>query len=158
MPSRDSSHFFDLLKPALESGQFIKATLSRPCGSAPKDLRNVFLRPVLLRGERAVSWTYRYERRDEVKNHSPAETVRRLRDLCGSQFRNAILFTASAEVTLSHNRRGEPAVTVRNITGQNAAVEGHDRDKQRLMAPGSLWLRELGIAGPGGAILPASQA
>lgn len=157
MPS-DTRPFFDLLSRALDSGQFVKATLSRPCGGAPGDLRNIFLRPVMLRGERMVSWTYRYERRDEVKNLTLGETVGRLRELCGASFRNATLFTSGAEATLSHNRRGEAAVTIRETAGQGAVPQDHDRDKNRMLAPGSPWLQELGIAGAGGAILPSSQA
>src|SRR5688572_5749491 len=109
----DATPFFELLSHSLQSGGFVKATLSRPGKEAPHGLRNIFLRPVELRGEAMISWTFRYERRDEVKNLTPVETVTRLRELCGPQFRNTDLFTTTSEATLTHNRRGEPAVFIR---------------------------------------------
>ena len=77
----DSADFFELLERSLSSGAFRKATLSRPGKTAPPGLRNIFLRPVELRGAGAVSWTWRYDSRDEVKNLTPAETLTRLREL-----------------------------------------------------------------------------
>jgi hypothetical protein len=80
----DTAAFFTLLHESLTAGHFVKATLSRPQKGAPAGLRNLFLRPVEIRGGRMVAWTHRCERREEVKNLTPAETVRRLRDLCGA--------------------------------------------------------------------------
>lgn len=154
----DATPFFDLLHAALRSGAFHKATLSRPVKGAPVGLRNIFLRPVEIRGAPMISWTWRYERRDEVKNLSPNETLARLREMCGPMFRNADAFTATHEATLTHNRRGEPAVFIRQAAPQIAAPAEHDRTKARLLDPGAPWLCELGITGPHGAVLAASQA
>jgi hypothetical protein len=154
----DTAPFFDLLTQSFETGGFVKATLSRPGKAAPPGLRNVFLRPVELRGTSMVSWTWRYERRDEVKNLTPSETVQRLRELCGPQFRNTDLFTATREATLTHNRRGEPAVFIRPAGGHAATETRHDRDKQRMLDSSAPWLRELGITGPNGEVFPSSQA
>ncbi len=153
----DSADFFDLLDRSLSSGAFRKATLSRPGKTAPHGLRNIFLRPVELRGADAVSWTYRYDTRDEAKNLTPAETVARLRELCGSQFRNTDLFTADSEATLTHNRRGEPAVFIRKSAPTPAADTQHDRTRQRMMASTSKWLHELGLTSPHGEVLPSAQ-
>jgi len=151
--------FFTLLHDALTSGALRKATLSRPLKSAPPGLRNVFLRPVEIRGAPLIAWTWRYERRDEVKNLTAAESLARLRELCGPVFRNADVFTAAQEATLTHNRRGEPAVFIHAATQAPAAVEeAHDRAKSRLLDPTAPWLHELGITGPQGAVLAASQA
>ena len=155
----DPAAFFDLLATSLESGGFVKATLSRPGKEAPLGLRNIFLRPVEIRGAAMVSWTWRYERRDEVKNLSPSETVARLRELCGPWFRNTDLFTSTGESSLTHNRRGEPAVFFRKTTGAAPSVTpGHDRDKQRMLDSTAPWLRELGLTGPHGEVHPSSQA
>ena len=154
----DSADFFDLLDRSLSSSSFRKATLSRPGKTAPPGLRNVFLRPVELRGADAVSWTYRYDTRDEAKNLTPAETMARLRELCGPQFRNTDLFTADSEATLTHNRRGEPAVFIRKSAQAPAADTHHDRTRQRMMASTSPWLHDLGLTSPHGDVLPSAQA
>jgi SAM-dependent methyltransferase len=154
----DTTPFFDLLREALQGGTLVKVTLSRPGKTAPAGLRNVFLRPVVIRGERMVAWTWRHERRDEVKNLTASESLARLRGLCGPVFRNADAFTAAQEATLTHNRRGEPAVFIHAAKQAPAAAEGHDRAKSRLLDPTAPWLRELGITGPDGTVLAASQA
>jgi hypothetical protein len=154
----DTTPFFDLLREALHGGTLVKVTLSRPGKAAPAGLRNVFLRPVVIRGDRMVAWTWRYERRDEVKNLGVGESLVKLRELCGPVFRNTDVFTASREATLTHNRRGEPAVYIRETKQEPAAPEPHDRAKSRLLDPAAPWLHELGITGPGGAVLAASQA
>lgn len=158
MPESDTAPFFDLLSRSLQSGTFVKATLSRPGKDAPPGLRNIFLRPVVLRGAPAIAWTLRYERRDEVKNLSPDETLERLREVCGGQFRNTDVFTAEHEATLTHNRRGEPAVFIRKASQAIPVETHHDRDKQRMLDSASPWLQELGITGPRGDVQPSSQA
>lgn len=158
MTSGDTTAFFDLFRQSLESGQFHKATLSRPTGKAPGDLRQVFLRPAVIRGQAMVSWTWRYERRDEVKNLTPADAVKQFTALCGEQFRNAVLFTAGAEATLSHNRRGEPASTIRRTAAAPVEAAAHDRGKQRLINPEAPWLQSLGLSSGHGQILPSAQA
>ena len=154
----DSADFFDLIARSLQSGAFRKATLSRPGKSAPPGLRNVFLRPVELRGSVMVSWTFRHDTRDEVKNFTASETLTRLRELCGPQFRNTDVFTAESEATLTHNRRGESAVFIRKVTGAAAADTQHDRPRQRMIASTSGWLHELGLTSPRGEVLPSAQA
>jgi SAM-dependent methyltransferase len=158
MPVPDSAPFFDLVSRSLEDHSFLKATLSRPQKDAPHGLRNVFLRPVMIRGESRIAWTFRYERRDEVRNLTPAETMAELRAGCGPRFRNADVFTAAHEATLTHNRRGEPAVFIRSAAPAAAADVRHDREKPRLLDPAAPWLRDLGITGSRGEVLPASQA
>ena len=110
-----------------------------------------------LRGAGAVSWTWRYDSRDEVKNLTPAETLTRLRELCGPHFRNTGLFTAGAEATLTHNRRGEPAVFIRQSSQTPAADTRHDRTRQRMIASTSAWLHEAGLTSPHGDVLPSAQ-
>jgi hypothetical protein len=114
MPVTDPAAFFDLVSRVLASGTFVKATMSRPWKSAPAGLRQLLLRPVVIRGATMIAWTWRHERRDEVRNLTPEESLAKLRDVCGTQFRNADVFTSGHEATLTHNRRGEPAVFIRN--------------------------------------------
>jgi SAM-dependent methyltransferase len=154
----DSNAFFDLVREALQSGTFVKATLSRPWKDAPVGLRNLFLRPVEIRRTPMVAWTFRHERRDEVKNLTAEETLERLHSLCGPQWRNTDVFTTANEATLTHNRRGEPAVFIRPAAQTAAPDTQHDRTKSRLLDPGAPWLQALGITNTSGMVLPSSQA
>jgi SAM-dependent methyltransferase len=154
----DTARFFEAFGRSLQDGTFVKATLSRPGKGAPQGLRHVYLRPVTLRGESMLSWTFRYDRRDEVKNLTASESMARLRELCGVPFRSAVLFTTEGEATLAHNRRGDPAVTIRKAAREAVVGNAHDRRKQHLLDSTSGWLRELGLTGPAGDVLPSAQA
>lgn len=154
----DTAPFFALLEHSLQNGSFVKVTLSRPGKNAPPGLRNIFLRPVELRGAMMVSWTHRYETRDEVKNLTASETITRLRELCGTHFRNADVFTAANEATLTHNRRGEPAIFIRKAAHAAPEETAHDLNKQRMLDSTSGWLHDLGLTGSRGEVLPSSHA
>ena len=149
--------FFARMQACLNSGTFVKCTLSKPQAAAG-DLRNVFLRPVLIQGRAAVQWTFRHATRDVVKNQDASETLSGLREMLGQSFTNADLFCTDGNVLLKHNRRGEPTVIFQNAARQSAPDLRHDREKQRLIDPHSPWLHALGITSARGEVLPTSQA
>ena len=76
--------FLDFLAQSLGDRTFVRATLSKPGRAAPADLRSVYLRPVVIRGETLVAWTRRMSTRDEVKNLTAAQTMREVADLAGA--------------------------------------------------------------------------
>lgn len=155
---KGSEPFFNLLVASLRSGTFVKCTLGKPLAGAPEGLRNVHLRPVDLRGLRQVSWTWRYQTRDEAKNLTPAATEAQLREMLGVQFANADLFTTGGNAVLRCNRRGEPGVALRRASHTETVDPRHNREKFRWIDPTSGWLADLGITGRAGAVLPAAQA
>lgn len=57
--------FFAKLENSLKSNSIIKMTLSKPV-SKNSDLRNVYVKPILLKDNKMYQFTYRYERRDET--------------------------------------------------------------------------------------------
>ena len=63
----DKELFLEQIKLAVESANFVKMTLGKPTVEA-KELVNVFARPVLLKDEAKLSFTFRYKMRDVVKN------------------------------------------------------------------------------------------
>jgi len=69
MPVDDRDKFFAALDESLDSGTFIKLTLAKYRG-AEAGLKNVYVRPVELKGGRRLSFLQRYKTRDEVKNHA----------------------------------------------------------------------------------------
>ena len=60
--------FINKLESSLKDGSFVKLTLSKPVGTRQatsvqelKDIRNVYVKPIILRNEKMYSFTYRYE-------------------------------------------------------------------------------------------------
>lgn len=152
-----AARFLQTFEAALAAGNFLKCTLSKPTAAAPEGLRNVFLRPVEIKGKPMLAANFRFKTRDEAKNFAPAEAAERLRGWLGQQFLNADLFTAERDAMLAFNRRGEPSIVFKKPAQTALADTRHDREKKRLLDPAAAWLRLLGIANERGEVLPTAQ-
>lgn len=70
--------FLDIFRTACAAGHFLKCTLGKPAATAPDGLKNIYLRPVMLKAGPRIAFTYRYQTRDEVKNFTAEEAARQL--------------------------------------------------------------------------------
>ena len=75
-------------------GSLAKLTLAKPAGTDPT-LRNLFVRPVLLRSGPRFAFVWRHATKDITKNHGAEEALRLLEPMVGSDFLDAHLFTAT---------------------------------------------------------------
>ena len=80
MADADREKFFAALDESLDDGTFIKLTLAKYRG-IEEGLKNVYVRPVELKGGRRLSFLHRYQTRDAVKNHTYEEGARLVREL-----------------------------------------------------------------------------
>src|SRR4051794_20773367 len=106
MADADAERFFTALEESLAGGRFVKLTLAKPRARAA-ELKNVYVRPVSLKGGARLSLLYRYKTRDETKNHAHAEAARLLSEMLGPVFLSAHLFTTTEDLRLDFNRKGE---------------------------------------------------
>ncbi len=136
---------------------FVKITLSSPIQKGA-EIKNIYIKQVEIKGERKFSFTYRYQKRDIVKNYSPAETLKNIKTHIGNEFRFATLFTISGDYILQRNgehfkmKRQEASIT-------ELPSLSHDREKNRKINPneGKKYLNLLGITDKNGNITPKSQ-
>ncbi len=149
--------FFAVFREAFERGTLIKCTLSRPTSEGPAELKNVYLRPVLLKKGPRIAFTYRFATRDEVKNFALQEAETQLRALTGGQFRQVDLFTTEQDYTLLIAKGGKPLWQTKPPSHSQPADLSHDRTKKRLLSAGAPWLCELGITNRRGEVLPSAQ-
>ncbi|MBO7469604.1 hypothetical protein J6Y50_09755, partial [bacterium] len=84
--------FFEKLESALQNNTMVKITLSKPVVKND-DLRNVYIKPILLKDNKMYQFIYRYERRDETKNFDAVQTMEQVRSLVPTNFQNVSLFT-----------------------------------------------------------------
>ncbi|MEO1435729.1 MAG: hypothetical protein AAFV80_09350, partial [Bacteroidota bacterium] len=103
---QQSLHFIDRIKQAFQERIFVKLTLAKP-RSKSWPVRNVYFRPIILKGDWHFSAVWRYADRDEVKNYSLEEGLDLVRDQLGNPFLKAALFTLSGDVTCSVNKKGK---------------------------------------------------
>ena len=145
--------FMDLLRDAVRSGSLEKLTLGKPSGRDPT-LSNLFVRPVALKAGPRFSFVWRHTTKDVTKNHDIEGTLGLLESLIGSDFLDAHLFTAAESAPLETGP-GTSRVRVRPRTAAPAAALGNDRTKTRPIAPGTPWLRALGVTDERGKPLAA---
>jgi hypothetical protein len=143
------------LAEALRDGSFVKLTLGGPTarGDAPK---NVFIRPVELKGGRRLSFVYRHPTRDVTKNVSLEEAPALLNELLNS-FRHAHLFTTRSSVELRILKGG----AARLIERKGARLPDpatHDRARHRHIDPHAPWLCGLGVTTAGGKVAKGMEA
>lgn len=91
--------FFNHVASAAGQNTLVKMTLSKPVDKHD-ELRNVYVKPVLIKEKRLFAFTYRYERRDETKNYDAGQMLLTLKELVPNRFLNAVLFTVNEDVTL----------------------------------------------------------
>ncbi|MFI5337771.1 MAG: class I SAM-dependent methyltransferase [Opitutales bacterium] len=143
-PPSPRDEFLQLLDASVREGALLKLTLGKPRG-ADATIRNLFVRPVSLRGAAHYSFLWHHTTRDITRNCPPAEVLPLLSALIGTEFHSAHLFTAARMAQLEYNKKGEPRLTFgRSVT--LATDTGHDHAKARLLPSDSqAWLHALGI-------------
>ena len=136
--------FFEKLETALKNNSLVKMTLSKPV-SKNSDLRNVYVKPILLKDNKMYQFTYRYERRDETKNFDASQTMEQVRSLVPVDFQNVSLFTLTEDVTLLVSKKGKPTLMCKKINEKREVDLSHDHEKQRLIDPSNPWWHLLGL-------------
>ena len=66
--------FLTLFKEASAQGNFIKLTLSKVFKTS-EGLKNVYVVPVVIKGKNSLSFTYRFQTKDQVKNYPLEQAV-----------------------------------------------------------------------------------
>ena len=119
-------------------------TLSKPA-QKHDELRNVYVKPVLIKDKRLFAFTYHYERRDEVKNYDASQMQEILKELLPFRFLNAVLFTVDADVTLLVSSKGKATLQTKKVQECREQNLEHDKQKNRLINPANPWWYQLGL-------------
>lgn len=151
-PPDAAARFHALLASAVADGALVKLTLGKPRPSAPDPtLRNVFVRPVVLRDGPRLSFLHRHATRDITKNLAPDEALAAVRALLAESFLDAHLFTPLQTAQLEQSPSGHGSAETARLRVKNAdsappaPAAGHDRAKQHVIDPRAPWLRALGV-------------
>ncbi len=148
--------FFEKLESALQNNTMVKITLSKPVVKND-DLRNVYIKPILLKDRKMCQFTYRYERRDETKNFDAVQTMEQVRSLVPTNFQNVSLFTFTEDVTLLVSKKGKPTLMCKKINETREVDLSHDHEKQRLIDPTKPWWNLLGLTSRDGKVMADMQ-
>ena len=129
---------------AAEQCTLVKMTLSKPA-QKHDELRNIYVKPVLIKEKRLFAFTYHYERRDEVKNYDAAQMIGILEEMIPNRFLNAVLFTVSEDITLLVSGKGKATMQTKKVQECREQNLEHDKQKARLINPANPWWYQLGL-------------
>jgi hypothetical protein len=142
--SENLEKFMDRVAEAAEQSTLVKMTLSKPANKHD-ELRNIYVKPVLIKEKRLFAFTYHYERRDEVKNYGATQMLDILKDMLPTRFLNAVLFTVSEDVTLLVSSKGKATLQTKKVQECREQNLEHDKQKNRLINPANPWWYQLGL-------------
>ena len=128
--------FLSLIATGFETNTLTKLTLSK-VRSKSADLRNTFVRPVMIKELLQLSFVYRYQTRDITENLSTDLALPKIEELLTNDFYQGNLFTTQEEIQWVINKKGSSRLT-RSAAGNTAPLLqplSHNRPKQRLIAP-----------------------
>ena len=136
--------FLNKISESAEQNILVKMTLSKPA-QKHDDLRNVYVKPVLIKEKRLFAFTYHYERRDEVKNYDAAQMLDILREMLPNRFLNAVLFNVSEDITLLVSSKGKATIQAKKVQKCREQNLEHDKQKARLINPANPWWYQMFI-------------
>ncbi len=120
-------------------------------------LQRVEVRAIALRGQPTLSFVFHHDTRDVTKNHAVAEGLQQLRELIGTGFANAHLFTPDEVLQLAFSRKGRASLRAsRRESGvASTAPATHNIDKRRMLTLDRPFLHALGVTDVQHRLVPA---
>lgn len=155
--TQETTQFIDFINSSLGDNSFIKAQLNDYQGEET-DLKNLYLKRIIVKRQEKVSFLYRYKTRDITKNHFPDEARKELSNLLlENGFRSAQLFTLNRDVKIQF-AKGEFILKEEKPSLHELPSLAHDKPKNRkIEARGKPYLHELGITDAQGNVYKNAQ-
>ncbi|WP_273024034.1 SAM-dependent methyltransferase [Rheinheimera sp.] len=152
--SAELDAFFNLLNSAVSGQQLLKLVLSKYRGSEP--LKQIQVRPVQLKQQWLLSFTYKYQTNDVTRNLGAADALTEIHSLLGNSFSAANLFTADVEAQLAISKKGKVLYQVKQLQhSATAQAPVHNREKHRYLSLHRPFLRELGVTDAQQQLIPS---
>jgi len=120
------------LQTCMDDNKFVKLSLGNYKGKE-ENLKNIYVKRILIKGEEKLSFTYRYKTRDMVKNYSVEEGVRKVRDFLNQEFYVATLFTTAFDLSFENLHNKKFIIRKNSPTILSVPAADHDRNKNRLI-------------------------
>ncbi|HEX2859724.1 MAG TPA: SAM-dependent methyltransferase [Alphaproteobacteria bacterium] len=147
--------WLDQMRGAVRGGSFVKFTLTKPVAGG--DLKSVDVRPIMVKRELKLSFTFHHTTRDVVKNYDLDASTDLAAQLLRDTFTAGRLFTLQADVAIAKHAAGY--TLTRQPPSQTKAPElTHNRAKNHLLAgTGKSYLHALGLADAQGNVLKSAN-
>lgn len=142
---------------AVQNNNLLKITLGSKRDKTT-DLKNVFIKPVLIKEQPHLSFVYRYTTNDITKNFTPAQSINIIQELLQNSFFNADVYKSSSTVYYSILKDGkEKLVSKKNEENKEIQSLSHDKQKNRIIQKEATYLHQLGITSAEGNVKKEMQ-
>ncbi|MES2430454.1 MAG: SAM-dependent methyltransferase [Bacteroidota bacterium] len=148
--------FADSIQDSLTRNIFVSITLGKYKG-AIEQLKNIYIKKIIIKAEEKLSFTYRYATKDIVKNYSIQEAIDQIKTALQEGFKFATLFTTEFDEVLE--QKGDN-YSLKKITASKKDLPtlSHDKIKKHLIeAKGKQYLTDLKITDANGNVFKATQ-
>ncbi len=129
----NQQQFIDLLNNSLTKNTFVKLSLANYKGNT-EGLKNCYVKRIEIKQEEKLSFTYRYQTKDIVKNYSIDEGIDLVTDLLDyEEFRVATLFTIENDVVFEFQKIDKTTFKKNPPSHKELPSLEHNKQKNRLI-------------------------
>lgn len=115
--------------------------------NAASVLKNVFVKPVIIKEKNMLSFVHRNATNDITKNFDSVDSVVQIKNLLDTEFYNADVFSTEQTLYYSEdNKTGKQKLVTKTLEAPiKVATTAHDKQKQRLINANDFYLQALGV-------------
>ncbi len=150
--------FFDHVRETIQQGELIKISLGDYHGTELY-LKNVYIKPVMIKREKKLSFVFRYKTKDITKNFEMDTGIIEMQGLLKVEgFRVATLFTETENLSCQLHKKGEWFLKKDKPTAKKPTSLSHDKLKERkLQDSHQVYLQELRLTDVTGKVFKNAQ-
>lgn len=152
------SAFVNQIKESIQKDSFIKLSLGNYKGKE-EQLKNIYVKAVLIKKMLKLSFTYRYKTKDITKNFDVLEGISEIENLLSVVgFRICTLFTAEQNVICEMSPKQKWTVKTQAATAVKPQSLAHDQQKERKVGDSNkTYLKELRLTDESGNVYKNAQ-
>lgn len=147
------TNFLTILNEHIAEGTLVRLTLSKPLYKT-QDLKNVYIRPLEIKGKPMYSFTYRHSTNDVVKNFDAEGCKAQVAQLIPASFQIATLLSTHEEVILRIAKKGSQQVSRKKTIAEVVSDKSHDRLKHGFADLSDVYLKHLKVTDQDGNLIP----
>ncbi len=123
------------------------------------NLKNIYIKPVLIKQDLMLSFVYRYQTKDITKNYSIEDSIKELEKLVDFRgFRQVNVQNLSENLVFQMNKKGEWRLQKEKVEQRNEQSLSHDKIKDRKIADSSkAYLHQLNLTDGEGKVFKNAQ-
>lgn len=146
------------LKALIQEQKLVKVSLGNYKGTEA-NLKNIYIKPVLIKQELLLSFVFRYQTKDITKNFSIDQAIDEISSYVGFKgFRLVNLQTTSENLIYQMNKKAEWRVQKEKVVGREPQSYTHDKQKDRKLSDSNKsYLHELNLTDQEGKVYKNAQ-